>query len=295
MEIRIDAFAEAPPLPDATRLGPAVLQVTDLDRSTAFYEQVLGLRVLTRDGTQASLGADSATEPLLVLCGGAARPAARGRLGLFHFAILLPDRGALGRFVRHLAGLGIRAGAGDHLVSEAFYLDDPDGLGIEVYADRPRDSWRRVGGELVMGTEAVDGEGLVAAAGPMPWVGMPAGAVMGHLHLHVGALDAASAFYHEALGFDRMVWSYPGALFLGAGGYHHHLGTNVWAGPTARPAAADEARLLEWTIVLPSAHALDAVATRLARAGAVLTRDGVAGDVVTRDPWGTALRLSASY
>ncbi|MFM8567384.1 MAG: VOC family protein [Gemmatimonadota bacterium] len=295
MEIRIDAFAEATPLPEATRLGPAVLQVTDLNRTVAFYEQVLGLRVLARDDAQASLGADSATEPLLVLRGGAMRPAGRGRLGLFHFAFLLPDRGALGRFVRHLAGLGIRAGAGDHLVSEAFYLDDPDGLGIEVYADRPRDSWRRVGGELVMGTEAVDVEGLVAAAGPMPWVGMPAGTVMGHLHLHVGTLEAASAFYHEALGFDRMVWSYPGALFLGAGGYHHHLGTTVWAGPTARPAAADEARLLEWTIVLPSTHALDAVATRLARAGAVLTRDVVAGDVVTRDPWGTALRLSALY
>ena len=94
---------------------------------------------------------------------------------------------------------------------------------------------------------------LVAAAGPMPWEGMPSGTVMGHLHLHVGALEAASAFYHDVLGFDRMVWSYPGALFLGAGGYHHHLGTNVWAGPTARPAGTEEARLLEWTIVVPSA------------------------------------------
>lgn len=282
-------------LPDATRLGPAVLQVTDLERSIAFYERVLGLRLLARDDAQASLGAHQSTSPLLVLHGGAARPAGRGRLGLFHFALLLPDRASLGRFVRHLAGLGVRAGAGDHLVSEAFYLDDPDGLGIEVYADRPRTDWRRVGRELAMGTDPVDVDGLVAAAGPMPWVGMPNGTVMGHLHLHVGALEAASVFYHEVLGLDRMVWSYPGALFLGAGGYHHHLGTNLWAGPTARPAAADEARLLEWTIVLPSAAHRDAVADRLERAGAPLTRDGVAGDVVTRDPWGTALRLSASY
>jgi catechol 2,3-dioxygenase len=280
-------------LPDATRLGPVALQVTDLDRSIVFYEQVLGLRVLERDGAQVSLAAHGATEPLLVLRAGAARPAVRGRLGLFHFAILLPDRGALGRFVRHLAGLGIRAGAGDHLVSEAFYLDDPDGLGIEVYADRPRETWRRIDGELAMGTEPVDMDGLVAAAGPMPWVGMPSGTVMGHLHLHVGALEAASTFYHDALGLDRMVWSYPGALFLGAGGYHHHLGTNVWAGPTARPAAADEARLLEWTIVVPCAGDLEAVAGRLARARAPLTRDGGAGDAVTRDPWGTTLRLSA--
>ena len=282
-------------LPDATRLGPAVLQVTDLDRSVAFYERVLGFRVLARDGTQVSLGVPQTTEPLLVLRGGATRAAARGRLGLFHFAILLPDRAALGRFVRHLAGLGVRAGAGDHVVSEAFYLDDPDGLGIEVYADRPRATWSRIDGELVMGTDPVDVQGLVAAAGPTPWEGMPSGTVMGHLHLHVGALEAASAFYHDVLGFDRMVWSYPGALFLGAGGYHHHLGTNVWAGPTARPAAAEEARLLEWTIVVPSAAERDGVADRLARAGASVTRDGVAGDVVTRDPWGTALRLSASY
>lgn len=283
-----------PRLPDATRLGPAVLQVSDLERSIDFYERVLGLRVLARSGTQASLGAQMVTEPLLVLHGGAARPAGRGRLGLFHVAYLLPDRAALGRFVRHLAGLGVRAGAGDHLVSEAFYLDDPDGLGIEVYADRPRATWQRRDGELVMGTEAVDVPGLVATAGPTSWTGMPSGTVVGHVHLHVGALEAASAFYHDALGFDRMVWSYPGALFLGAGGYHHHLGTNIWAGPTARPAPVDEARLLEWTIVLPSAADRDGVADRLERAGAPVTRDGVAGDVIARDPWGTALRLSAS-
>ena len=209
--------------------------------------------------------------------------------------MLLPDRPSLGRFVRHLASLGVPAGAGDHLVSEAFYLSDPDGLGIEVYADRPRDAWRRVGRELVMGTEAVDTPALVAAAGATPWAGMPTGTVMGHLHLHVGDLARASAFYHETLGLDRMVWSYPGALFLAAGGYHHHLGTNIWAGPAARPAPEDEARLLEWGLVLPTAAAVDEVAGRLARAAAPVTREGVAGDVVTRDPWGTALRISAAY
>jgi len=300
------SYGEAPStgrLPDATSLGPVVLQVSDLEQSVAFYERVLGLHVLSRAngaaGGRVVLGVHHTTTPLLVLQagrdGGSAIPASRGRLGLFHFAILLPDRAALGRFVRHLASLGIRAGAGDHLVSEAFYLDDPDGLGIEVYADRPRTEWRRVGRELALATDPVDVPGLIAAAGSTPWGGMPSGTVMGHLHLHVGDLDQASAFYHDVLGFDRMVWSYPGALFLGAGGYHHHLGTNIWAGPTARPAAVDEARLLEWTIVLPSAAEVEAVAARLVRAGAPLTRDGGAGDVVTRDPWGTTLRISASY
>ena len=296
------SYGEAPPaggLPTALRLGPVVLEVTDLARSVAFYERVLGLRVLARDegpaGPRVSLGALMTTEPLVVLrTGRAARPAGRGRLGLFHFAILLPDRASLGRFVRHLAELGVPAGAGDHFVSEAFYLSDPDGLGIEVYADRPREAWQRIGRELVMGTEAVEARELVAAAGPMPWVGMPSGTVMGHVHLHVGDLPGADHFYHAALGLDRMVWSYPGALFLGAGGYHHHLGTNVWAGPTARPAPADEARLTEWTLVVPSAVDVAAAAERLARAGAVVERDEVAGDLVTRDPWGTALRLRAA-
>jgi catechol 2,3-dioxygenase len=283
-------------LPEATRLGAVRLQVAALDRSLAFYEGTLGLRVLTRDARQATLAArpDAAGdgEPLVVLeeRAGARPMAPRGRLGLYHFAILVPDRAALGRFVRHLAERGVRAGAGDHLVSEAFYLQDPDGLGIEVYADRPRDAWRRVGRELMMATDPVDVAALVRAAADAPWTGMPAGTVIGHVHLHVGDLAAAGAFYADAVGFDRMVWHYPGALFLGAGGYHHHLGTNTWAGAGARPPAEDDARLAEWTIVVPRAGDVDAVAASVAGAGFAVQRapDGAA---VTRDPWGTALRV----
>jgi catechol 2,3-dioxygenase len=192
--------------------------------------------------------------------------------------------------VRQLANIGVRAGAGDHLVSEAFYLKDPDGLGIEVYADRPRDSWRRVGRELMMATDPVDVVALVAAAGDEPWSGMPAGTVIGHVHLHVGDLEQAAAFYSEALGFDRTVWSYPGALFLGAGGYHHHLGANTWAGTGARPPEDDEPRLLEWTIELPEAPHLAEAARSLADAG-YPTERGSDGTLVTRDPWGTGVRL----
>ena len=198
--------------------------------------------------------------------------ARRARLGLYHFAILLPDRPGLARLVRHLSSTGIHVGAGDHLVSEAFYISDPDGLGIEVYADRPRASWRRVGRQLKMATDPVDVQGLLATAGDVPWTGMPAGTVMGHVHLHVGDLDRAAAFYADGLGFDKTTWSYPGALFLGAGGYHHHVGVNTWAGASAQPAGPDDARLLEWTLALPDAGAVAATYASLDAAGYTVER-----------------------
>lgn len=287
-------YGDAPPgfrLPDPTRLGAVVLQVADLDRSLRFYESVLGLSLMRRDAGTAVLTAQASTRPLVELREqkGARAVAGRGRLGLFHFAILLPDRPSLGRFVRHLDELGVRAGAGDHVVSEAFYLNDPDGLGIEVYADRPRASWQRIGRELVMGTGSVDLPGLVSVAGPSPWIGMPSGTVIGHVHLHVGDIARASAFYSDALGFDRMVWSYPGAIFFAAGGYHHHLGTNVWAGAGALPAAADEARLVEWTIEVSDDSVVGAAAASIAAAG--FTADREQAELLARDPWGTAVRL----
>ncbi len=289
------SYGEAPGgyrLPAATRLGGVVLQVSRLEPSLRFYEQVLGLRVVARGPSMAQLAPQGEARVLLELRERVgARAAGRGRLGLFHFAILLPTRADLGRFVKHLAEIGARAGAGDHLVSEAFYLSDPDGLGIEVYADRPREAWRRVGRELMMATDPVDTDGLVSQAGASRWTGMPAGTVMGHVHLHVGDIARAARFYSEALGFDRMVWSYPGALFLAAGGYHHHLGTNTWAGPQAVPAPAEEARLVEWVIELPSDADVETAAASLGEAGVGVTRDGT--DAIAADPWGTTVRLRA--
>lgn len=286
-------------LPAATRLGPVHLQVADLARSLAFYTSTLGFRILRQAPAHAVLGAgahaDPDAEPIVELHArpGARPMTARGRLGLFHVAYLLPDRAALGRFARHLATLGVHPGAGDHYVSEALYLTDPDGLGVEVYADRPRDTWQRIGHELRIGTEAVDVPALLRAGGDAPWNGMPAGTTVGHVHLHVADIARGAAFYGDALGFDRTTWRYPGALFLGAGGYHHHVGTNVWAGSTARPPDDGDARLLEWTIVLPNT-------TDVATAAAHLAHVGVPGDavhpsaVVARDPWGTAVRLRAA-
>lgn len=283
-------------LPEATHLGAVHLQVADLERSLDFYTGTLGFRVASRAASHAVLAAHGEDTPLVELheLGGARPMTQRGRLGLYHFAILLPDRPSLGRFVRHLGEIGARAGAGDHLVSEAFYLQDPDGLGIEVYADRPRSVWRRSGRELLMATDPVDVAGLLRSAGDEPWEGMPAGTSIGHVHLHVGSTELAAEFFAEALGFDRTVWHYPGALFLGAGGYHHHLGANTWAGSHAVPPAEGDARLLAWTIELPDLESLDAAAASLAAAGHATERAsaGASGaEVSTRDPWGTQLRL----
>ena len=277
-------------LPDGIRLGRVSLQVADLARSVAYYQRVLGMRVLEQDASSAVLGANDDDAPLVELRAlpGARPVPRRGRLGLYHFAILLPDRAALGRFVRHLAAIGEYAGMSDHWVSEAVYLTDPDGLGIEVYADRPRSTWRHENGQLLMATEPLDVQSLVAASGGTPWIGMPAGTAMGHVHLFVDDLVRAEAFYHQGLGFAKMVWSYPGALFMAAGGYHHHLGTNTWAAG-APLAEAGDARLLEWVIQMPDALAIRDAARSLEDAGhAVRWSDGSA---VVRDPWGTDVRV----
>ena len=287
-------YGEAPDgfrLPEGTRPGPVHLQIADLARSVEYYETTLGLRVLDQTSGGVTLGTLSGDTPLVRLTErhGIKPSSHRGHLGLYHFAILLPDRPTLGRFVRHLGELNVRAGAGDHLVSESFYLQDPDNLGIEIYADRPRSTWRRIGRQLVMATDPVDVNGLVADAGETRWSGMPAGTVMGHVHLHVGDLATASSFYSDTLGFDRMVWQYPGALFLAASGYHHHLGTNTWAGPGAKAPAEDTAQLLEWTIELPDSRGLDAMAESLNRNGHRAEREG--DSLRTQDPWGTPIRI----
>lgn len=290
------AYGIAPPgyrLPDATHVGRVRLQVSDLERSLAYYRDVLGFGTVEQSADRAVLGVEGDDRPLIELVErrGATPVPRRGRLGLYHFAILLPDRAALGRFLGHLAQIGARAGMSDHFVSEAIYLQDPDNLGIEVYADRPRSEWRHEGRQLAMSTEPLDARSVVEAGRGVPWTGMPAGTTIGHVHLHVGDIDEAAAFYHNALGLDKIVWSYPGALFLSAGGYHHHLGTNTWAAG-APPAGENDSRLLDWEIVVPSADDADTAAGSVEAAGYRVTRqeDGW----VTADPWGTALRIVAT-
>lgn len=279
-------------LPEATHLGRVRLQVADLERSTRFYEKVLGLRTISRTADTVSLGTHGEDREIVHLHQlSSARPVPRrGLLGLYHFAILLPNRAALGRFLAHLAQIGHYAGMSDHFVSEAVYLTDPDGLGIEVYADRPRDAWKYDERQLYMTTDHLNVDDLIAAGGGEQWSGMPPGTVLGHVHLYVGDIDKAEAFYHDALGFDKVVWSYPGALFMSAGGYHHHLGTNTWA--RGAPAASDEdARLLEWEIVVPTREDARRAAEHVRAKGYPVNEEN--GEWILTDPWGTNLRLMA--
>jgi catechol 2,3-dioxygenase len=275
-------------LADAAHVGAVHLQVSDLQRSLSYYDRVLGLVPHSVTGTSAVLSAHADERPLVTLhTQRGVTGARRGAFGLYHFALLLPERSALGRFAAHLGSLDVRVAMADHSVSEALYLWDPDGLGIEVYVDRPRGTWRHRDGELVMTTDPLDIQSVIAAGRGAAWTGAPEGTTMGHVHLHVGSLEQAEAFYHRALGLDKTVWSYPGALFMSAGGYHHHLATNTWsAGPSA---LADEARLLEWELMVPSAADADAAGRRLEHAGYDVekTGDGVAAS----DPWQTRVHI----
>lgn len=274
-------------LPESTHVGAVHLQVADLARSLAWYRTVLGFRVLEEDARGAVLGAD---RPLVHLHPreGARPVPRRGAYGLFHYAILLPERRALGAFVSHLAERDERVGMADHAVSEALYLWDPDNLGIEVYSDRPRSTWPKRGDEWAMTTDPLDVPDLVRAAEGASWQGMPDGTTLGHMHLHVGDLDTARGFYHDALGLDVTVWHYPGALFMSAGGYHHHLGTNTWSpGPAA---AEDEARLLHWELVLPDEDSVLQAGKSLKAAGYDARR--LPRGIAVADPWGTALHLT---
>ena len=284
-------------LPAETRLGPVRLQISDLNRSLEYYERVMGFRVTDKKSDRASLAAHGDDTVLIELVErkGARAVPRRGRLGLYHYAILLPDRISLGKFLVHLSELGVYAGMADHLVSEALYLTDPDGLGIEVYADRQRNQWKYVEGQLTMASNPLNVPDLVADTKGEKWTGMPAGTIVGHVHLYVGDIDQAASFFHEGLGLDKVVWSYPGALFLSAGGYHHHLGTNTWAAG-APLAEEDDARLLEWTVIVPSAIDAADAARSIETAGYTVKQtpgDGTQAESwLATDPWGTNVRIT---
>jgi catechol 2,3-dioxygenase len=274
-------------LPDDLRLGPVGLAVGDLDRSLRFYTGRLGLVVRGHGAGRAELGTTERTLLELVERRGAARD--RDAAGLFHVALLLPGRADLGRFVLHLAASGAQiTGTADHVVSEAIYLDDPDGHGLEVYADRPRDAWYK-DGQFQMGTLPLNVEGLLAlgrGAGA-PWRTAPAGTVVGHVHLESQDVPASRTFYTEALGFAVMA-DWRRAVFLAKGGYHHHLAVNDWGRRRRRLAdGPDRIGLLYYTVEAGDPVRLDRLAATLPDA----TRTGAA--VVARDPAGIPVRFTA--
>jgi catechol 2,3-dioxygenase len=270
----------APTLDPGTAMGPVRLRVSDLERVRGFYERVIGLESLEASGPLVRMGAGD--EPLVELDAAPGAPA-RPRIstGLFHLAILVPDRRRLGAALRTIAESDwALTGASDHLVSEALYTRDPEGNGIEIYRDRPREEWRKEGGELQMDTLPLDLAPIAAqadAAEPMA-----AGTRMGHVHLNVADIGAAEAFYCGLLGFDAMVRTYPGALFVSAGGYHHHLGLNTWAGEGASAPPAGSLGLERFEVVVPDMGEVDAIAGRLAGGG--LEAERVDGGIEVADP-----------
>jgi catechol 2,3-dioxygenase len=264
-------------------IGTVTLRVTDLPGLTAFYRDGIGLRVIAESADASDLGIDG--EVLVRLERGATRPTSAA--GLFHLAILLPSRADLADWLAHAATIRLPLeGASDHLVSEALYLSDPEGNGIEIYRDRPRADWPRRDGAIQMATERLDLQALLAEARPGRSAGMPAGTRMGHIHLRVGDTAAAEAFYASALGFELMV-RYPGASFLASGGYHHHIAGNVWNSRGAGPRQPGEAGLDAFEIVAGDAVDLEAMRGRMMAAGG---REAGSGATV-EDPWGNRLVL----
>jgi catechol 2,3-dioxygenase len=264
-------------------IGAVSLRVHDLAALTAFYRDAIGLAVIAEGPGFTTLGVDG--EVLVRLESGAVRQASPA--GLFHLALLLPSRTALADWVGHAAKAGVALdGASDHLVSEALYLSDPEGNGIEIYRDRRRADWPRRDGAISMATERLDLEALLREAASGDYAGMPSGTCMGHIHLRVGDTAQAEAFYAGSLGFDVMV-HYPGASFLASGGYHHHIGANVWGSRGAGVRGKDEAGLARFELVARSEEDFVAMRQRMLAAGG---GEGAAGPTVA-DPWGNWLVL----
>lgn len=263
--------------PDA-HMGLVELSVSDLDRSLAYWQDAIGLRVLSRENGTAELGAVS---PLLRFVEEPGARPADGFTGLFHVALLVPDRPSLGRFLAHAAREQIPlTGLSDHEVSEAIYLRDPDHHGIEVYADRPREQWEGRVGER-MTTIPLDTASLLAEAGDGDFDGLPEGTTVGHVHLCVRDVDETIGFYRDKLGMGLTAQRGDQAAFLSAGGYHHHIGGNTWETRGAEPAPDGTARLLRFTVVLPDAQEVARVAERI-------------GGTEVRDPSGSTLALSVA-
>ena len=282
-----DPPASRPRLPAALRLGAVHLTVSDLDRSVAFYEDPIGLRLHRREGGVAAMGAGE--EDLLVLYEEPKARRAGRHAGLYHYALLFPSREELARAALRLAAAKTPIqGASDHGTHKAIYLPDPDGNGIELAADRPREAWPKPL-NFVGGIQPLDLDDLLSAvAGEKPRREAGPGLTVGHVHLHVGDLDQALGFYRDVLGFDLMTFIPGAAAFVSAGGYHHHLGFNVWRGEGVPPVPAGRVGLHHWTVELSDLEEVAAVRKRV-QAADVEVEERKGGGFFVRDPWGIAV------
>ncbi len=279
-----------------TSLGSVALTVRDLAATREFYERVVGLRTIESEPGAARLGV-AGGPPLVELIADPDAPLRpQGATGLFHQAFLVPTRAELAHAVRRMTEAGWRlAGASDHLVSEALYLDDPEGNGIEIYRDRPRETWQSDEQGIRMATLPLDLRGLMeeelrGAQGGTAHAEMGRGTHIGHVHLNVSHLSAAEAFYSDLLGFEVTVRGYPGALFASAGGYHHHIGLNTWLGEGAPASPPGAVGLRSFEVVVPDASEVDHIRECLIGAGVEVEQAG--GDAISAgDPSGNRVVL----
>jgi catechol 2,3-dioxygenase len=279
-------------LPADAHIGRVQLRVANLGRAVEFYRGILGLSVQREEGSTAALGPAQGGRELIVLeerPGIARRPLRPRTAGLYHVALLLPNRRELGRA---LLGLGQRdyplRGMSDHAVSESLYLDDPDGNGLEIYADRPRSAWPVREGVVQMTVDPMDVDGVLAAGreDPTPWRGLPAETVVGHVHFTVSRMERSVAFYRDVIGFDVMM-QVPTLTAVSAGGYHHHVNLNTWAGEGAPPDSDRVAGLLSWELVVPHERDRRALVGRLGSAGALTEAFGASAS----DPDGIRIEI----
>lgn len=268
-------------------VGEVNIKVKNLDYSLTFYQNIMGFQVLEKTDRRAVLTTDGKT-PLVTLEQPEDVVAKTSRTsGLYHFAILLPSRADLSVFLRHMIQTGYPLGAADHYVSEALYLNDPDGNGIEVYRDRPSAEWNWNNGLVEMATEELDGNEILAES-DAEWNGLPVGTLMGHIHLHVADLKKAEQFYTKGLGFE-VVSYYPQAAFLSTGGYHHHIAINTWQGEGAATPPKNSVGLNWYSLVFPDEAMRENAIKQLKQLGALITEE--ADFYVTSDPSGNQIRL----
>ncbi len=273
-----------------TFVGQVDIRVQNLDRSLLFYKEMIGFQVLDQTETTATLTADGKTVLLTLVQPEDVIPKQSRTTGLYHFAILLPTRADLGKILLHFIQAGYPLqGASDHLVSEALYLADPDGNGIEIYSDRPSSSWSWRNDEVIMTTEAMDAQSVLDEAQGATWNGLPADTIMGHIHLHVSELRSTEEFYKKGLGFDVVCRYGNQALFISTGKYHHHIGLNTWNGIGAPEPPANSVGLASFSLIFANSEKRKNILEQLKDIGATVTEEN--GYFVTKDPSGNRIHL----